>query len=224
MRSLFIVTASALSLAAAAQADFVDVQYTGTGVGYNVNVLSPGFNGNVFAGQILTTLTNSTAGPNYGNLNGNWIVFCCELPQYVNGASIPYEVLPVSSVPLAGPMGAAAATAISEVYFAAAGTQYGGDSDLAAAFQIAVWELALDYAGGPAGVGDLGVGNFQVSGTTAATDAYLAALLGAVGSGNTAAILGLGNESAQDFIIEVPAPGAIALLGVAGLVGRRRRA
>jgi hypothetical protein len=223
MRETLLMAAGAIALASAAQADFVDVAYAGQGVGQNVTVTSPMFSGNVFAGQIYLNLTNSTGGPNYPNLDGSWIVFCCELPQYVNSNSNPYEVLPVGNVPLTSPMGPLAANAIAEIYTAVAGAQYGIDADLAAAFQIAIWELSIDYAGGPAGLGDASTGNFQVTGMNAGTTAYLAAILAAVGNFNPAWIAGLANESYQDFIIELPAPGAVALLGVAGLIGSRRR-
>lgn len=223
MSKTLLIAVGAMALATAAQADFVDVAYTGQGVGQNVTVTSPNFNGGVFAGQIFLSLTNSTGGPNYPNLDGNWIVFCCELPQYVNSNSNPYEVVPVANVPLTAPMGAFAAAAIGDIYAAAGGAQYGNDADLAAAFQIAIWELSIDYAGGPAGIGDASAGNFQVTGMNAGTTAYLAALLAAVGNTSGAWIAGLANESYQDFIIELPAPGAVALLGLAGLVGTRRR-
>ncbi|MBL9141979.1 MAG: hypothetical protein JNK53_08955 [Phycisphaerae bacterium] len=218
-----ILAAGALSLASVAHADFVDVQYTGTGVGQNVNVTSPGFNGGVFAGQILLSLTNSTGGPNYPNLDGMWMVFCTELPQYVNGNVTPYEVLPVAALPMSNPMGAVREAAISDLYAAAAGAQYGIDADFAAAFQVAVWELSVDYVGGPSGLGDISAGNFQATGLTLAAEAYLNALLGAVGNTNGAWIAGLGNEFNQDFIIELPGPGALALMGIAGLAGTRRR-
>jgi xanthosine utilization system XapX-like protein len=39
-------------------------------------------------------------------------------------------------------------------------------------------------------------------------------------------LLGAGSEVVllTNFVVQVPAPGAIALLGISGLVGRRRRA
>lgn len=229
MRQLLPIScfaAGALALAGAAHADFVDVAYTGYGAGQNVTVTSTVFNGDVIAAQLFTTLTNSTGGPDYPNLNGNWILYCVELPQTVNGASTTYEAVSPELVPFSGPMGLVRASAIADLYAFANGAQYANDNDYAAAFQVAIWELSLDYAGGPASGADTTFGNFQVSGLTAGAQVYLNALMGAVGNTNGAWIAGLRNDTWQDYIIEIPTPGALALLGLAGLTtgARRRRA
>jgi hypothetical protein len=53
--------------------------------------------------------------------------------------------------------------------------------------------------------------------------------IGALGTSRTIRmqfLLGAGSEVVllTNFVVQVPAPGAIALLGISGLVGRRRRA
>ncbi len=122
MRTLVLLSAGTLALSSLAQADFVDVLFTGVGAGANVNVTSPVYNGGVFAGQLNLTLTNSSAGPNYGNLDGNRIGFCCELAQFVGG-NATYAAVPVSQAPMSAPMGAVRASAIADLYAYAAGAQ-----------------------------------------------------------------------------------------------------
>jgi MYXO-CTERM domain-containing protein len=125
-------------------------------------------------------------------------------------------------------MGATSADAIARMYFAAGGAQFGTDSDFAAAFQVAIWELAYDYDGTLGSI-DVTSGSFTGSGFSLQTDIYLAILLAAAANplGAQADLLGLSNGDWQDQILDVsggiPAPGAISLLGVAGLVGSRRR-
>jgi len=219
--------AGALVLSSAAQADLVTVLCTGTGAGRNVSVTHGTTTANVFAGQLRLTLTNSTG----QNVNGLWTSFCTELSQfiYINGAAQTYQVLPVSDLPIPGAgMGSTRANAVARMYAAAAATQYGTDADLAAAFQIAVWEITMDFDG-TAGSIDVGAGTFKGNGLTTAIQSNLTALFTAAAnlSGAQSTILGIGNSTYQDQLLDVttfiPAPGAVALLGLAGLVGARRR-
>lgn len=219
--------AGALVLSSAAQANLVTVLCTGTGAGRNVSVTHGTTTANVFAGQLRLTLTNSTG----QNVNGLWTSFCTELSQfiYINGAAQTYQVLPVSDLPIPGAgMGSTRANAVARMYAAAAATQYGTDADLAAAFQIAVWEITMDFDG-TAGSINTGAGSFKGNSLTAAIQSNLTALFTAAAnlSGAQSTILGIGNSTYQDQLLDVttfiPAPGAVALLGLAGLVGARRR-
>lgn len=219
--------AGALVLSSAAHADLVTVLCTGTGAGRNVNVTHGTTTANVFAGQLRLTLTNSTG----QNVNGLWTSFCTELSQfiYVNGAAQTYQVLPVSDLPIPGAgMGTTRANAVARMFAAAAGTQYGTNADLAAAFQIAVWEITMDFDGTSGSI-DIGAGTFKGNSLTAAIQSNLTALFAAAGNltGAQSTVLGIGNSTYQDQLLDVstfiPAPGAVALLGLAGLVGVRRR-
>jgi MYXO-CTERM domain-containing protein len=110
----------------------------------------------------------------------------------------------------------------------AGGSQYGANADLAAAFQIAVWEVANDYDGTAASL-SIAAGNLQGPSLSAAIVGNLTTLFAAAAntSGLGSQLVGLGNASFQDQIIDptaaIPTPGAVVMLGLAGLVGMRRR-
>lgn len=235
MRTPFVaLSLGALSLCSLASADFVDVVFTGTGAGSNVKVSSPVRNGDVFAGQVRMTLSNSTG----VDLNGNWIVYCTDLGQNISGGSTTYEVLPVASLPMGGGMGAAKAAAIGDLYAFAAGSQLSNATSnaLATAFQVAIWEIVHDFDANASGYGlDVTAGSFSATQTngsalSAAVMGHLASLFAAIGTTSGSTLLGLGHPSAQDQILEVsgfvPGPGVLAC-GAIGLVlggARRRRA
>jgi hypothetical protein len=218
-----LVAAAAVS---AAEASMVDVFCPGVGAGRNVTVTQGSTNYTVFAGQIRLVLSNSTGQP----FNTNWFSFCTELAQniHVNGPVRTYEVTAVSDLPTPGAgMGSARADALARMYFSANGAQFGTNADFAAAFQIAVWEIVNDFDGSLASL-DLTTGNFRGT-INAAISANFASLFAAAANagGNMNALLGLGNASFQDQILDVtngiPSPGAMALLALAGFTGLRRR-
>jgi hypothetical protein len=218
-----LVAAAAVS---AAEASMVDVFCPGVGVGRNVTVTQGSTNYTVFAGQIRLVLSNSTGQP----FNPNWFSFCTELAQniHVNGPVRTYEVTAVSDLPTPGTgMGTARADALARMYFSANGAQFGTNADYAAAFQIAVWEIVNDFDGSLASL-NLTTGNFRGN-INAAISANFASLFAAASTagGNMNALLGLGNTSFQDQILDVtngiPSPGAMALLALAGFTGLRRR-
>ncbi|MCE9619262.1 MAG: hypothetical protein K8R92_05085 [Planctomycetes bacterium] len=208
------------AICAAASATTVDVQFTGTGPGQGVNIVSPGFNGGVFAGVILINATNSSNTVAFQN--GAYAVFCCDLYQYANGGVNQYNVVPVSTMPTSAPMGAAAAQAINDMYVFAAGNQY-LTADYATAFQLAVWEVVTDFGFGL----DLSTGLVQASGYNGTVGAISSALFASINGLGNANIQGVSSIYHQDYIVEnsgnIPAPGAMALVGLAGLIGNRRR-
>lgn len=231
MRVLTIATVSTFALAGLAQADFVDLTYAGTGAGSNVAVYSPVRNGTVFAGQIYLTLSNSTG----LNLNGSWVSFCSDLGQNLSGGTNTYEIVGVDTLPIGDPMGAAKAQAIADMYSYAAGAQLSNtaSNNLACAFQLAIWEIIHDFDSNAANNGlDITSGLFHA--TKSNGDAFSATLMGhladffgAIGTHGGAQLLGLGNGSRQDQILEVsgfiPGPGALALGALAGVLGASRR-
>lgn len=203
------------AFATLANASTVDVTYNGMGASEVVTIVSPGYSGGVNCGQMLLTLANSGAG---NVANGNYIAFCADIYQGTNTGPNPYNILPVAALPMNAPMGAAAQAALEDLYSYANGAQYTNDAAYACAFQIAIWEIVNDL-----GNLDVGAGLFQASGLSGAASGYLTGMFAAIGLGNSADIVGLGSETYQDFIIEVPGPGAFGLVGLAGFVGARRR-
>ncbi len=207
---------AAAALCAGASATVVDITYNGMGYFETISITSPGYSGGVNAGQMLLTAANSSDTNAFAN--GSYISYCGDYYQNSNTGPNPYSVVGVDLIPNNAPMGAAKAAAIGELYAFAGGAQYGVDSAYACAFQLAIWEVIADY-----NTIDPSSGAFSASGYSAQAGIYLAALLGSLDGSGSANIVGLTNDTYQDFIVEVPGPGSLALIGVAGLVGARRR-
>lgn len=225
-----IAALAALAIAGIANADVIDARFTGTQKGSTVRVDSPYFDGNVFAGQLKHTLSNGPA-----ELNGNWITFCTDLAQHVTSNTREYDIVSVSMLPDNDPMGEAKAAAIRDLYIFANGSQLTTttSNDLATAFQLAVWEIVLDFNNNPeAGYGlSVTAGDFRARKTSGSplssgVMTQLNNLFGAIGDmpESPISILGIRSGDYQDQIIPVPAPGAAALagLGVLLVAGRRR--
>jgi hypothetical protein len=228
MRPIFAFCAGALALSSAANADFVDVVFTGTGAGQTVKISSAARTGSVFAGQLHHTISNGPAA-----LNGDWTTFCTDLAQIVPTSLSQFEVVSITLLPDGAPMGAAKAQAITDMYAYAAGSQLlvSTTNDLATAFQLAIWEVVTDYQiAGPSHNLDITAGGFSATmdnggALSAGISSHLAQLLGAVGSMGSADLLGIRSGSRQDQILNVvPGPSALAgLVAGFGVVGRRRR-
>lgn len=146
----------------------------------------------------------------------NFNTYCVEISQHVSGGNdYTYNVV------------SAAAHGFSPVQEALLGRlwwSYFADINSAvesSAFQVAVWEIALDsgldFAGGGLIV-DAPVD------TLALASSWLSAITNASYAGGAETIVVLENGSAQDQITVIPAPGVLALAGLGVLTaGRRRR-
>jgi hypothetical protein len=169
------------------------------------------------------------------------LTWCVELYQSVTiGSTYDFTEVPVESVPSAppGPMGLARATIVRDLFarWTDPVTQLvvGDPADRAAksaAFQLVLWEVTQENfsatdASGMVAQMSLGQGAFRSSPTSAATVWYdaMRASLG-VGGFQSVFVGGLAHDTAQDQVYgpRVPAPGAIAVLALAGLGARHRR-
>lgn len=170
-----------------------------------------------------------------------FIGWCIQLYQGITvGNSYTFNCVALELAPQAppapGPMGVLQANLMRDLFsrwidntgtVAAEGTLAATNAK-AAAFAIAIWEITHENFTG----GDLDTLKTQMSLTNGAFRANLSAdvagwyntIYASMGSGGwqTTFVEGLVNSTAQDQA-RIPAPGAFALLGLAGLVGSRRR-
>ncbi len=220
------------ALAPAAMADTVTVQYLGKGKGSNVRITWNGNSENLFAGQLRHELSNP-AGPTAISLVGEFRTFCSDLAQRVTSTPKTYTVLPVESVPGSSPMGIDIAAAIRSLYATAGFTAVlaTASNDYATAFQLAIWEIISDFnpGMGPASL-SLTSGNFSATKTdgsplssniTTLANGFLSSFSAMLPSSHQ--VLGLSSGTAQDQLVLIPTPGALAVLGLGGLMIARRR-
>jgi len=234
----FAVVAAAVVAAAAgaASADTVNVKFVGTGKGSNVKIIAPGVNQNVFAGQLKHEMSGGTG---LGAiLNGTYVTYCTDITQHVTSTTKSYTVVPIEDVPNVSPMGLSKADALRNLYSFGAGVQLtpAATNDFAAAFQLAVWEVVSDFNSN-LGVSSLSItdgtfkakstnGNALSSGITNQLNNLFAGIFNLPEGSAPVEIAGISHATAQDQIVTVPTPGALALAGLGGglLIKRRRKA
>ncbi|MFZ4572749.1 MAG: hypothetical protein ACOYN0_00035 [Phycisphaerales bacterium] len=142
--------------------------------------------------------------------------YCVEINQHVSGGNdYTYNVVSAAAHGFS-PVQEALLGRLWWSYFAQINTAVESS-----AFQVAVWEIALDsgldFAGG-------GLTINAPADTIALASSWLSAITSATYAGAAESIVVLENGSAQDQITVVPAPGVLALAGLGALAaGRRRR-
>lgn len=226
-----IVFAGLALAASSAQADIVDMHFTGVGRGQNVRITMGDASLNVFAGQLLHEVTS---GDGRGEaLLGTSPMFCTDLFQHVATQPTTYQITGLTGVPDSNPMGPRTASAIRDIFAAADGAQLQlqASSDLAAAFQLAVWEIVSDYDW-HAGRQSLSLSDgwfraAKMDGSPLAPGvlAGVASLFDAVGEGTAyEGLVALRSPTAQDQLAVIPSPISSAALGIAALslIARRR--
>lgn len=230
---IFALSCALAFATGAATADTVRLDFEGTGSGRNVRVTIGGDTFGTFAGQLIHSFSNGNGVA--AGLSGNRITFCSDLSQYVASGGATYNVTSIQNLPGSGPMGASKMQAIYDMYAAAAGSQMGANDDMAAAFQLAVWEVIYDYDPSNTSSLNLSSGNLKARNSLGLSLSstilnHAAGLFSAIGS-NAAqtGLLGFTNSSFQDQILQVqlvPIPMAViaglAGLGMVGYVRRRR--
>jgi hypothetical protein len=231
-RRIALTVATAAAVIAPAQAETVDVEFTGTGLGRSVRTHLDGHAQNVFAGQLRHAFSNGTE--QCSELDGAYLTFCTELTQDVTPHESPYECLPLEASPPTHAMGAVRAQALRDLYVFADGDQFataGTDEnrDVAAAFQIAVWEIVYDYDGTTASL-DVTDGNLRITQTndsplSMGITGYLDSFFGGLGTGaELPELFAVSHEQYQDQLVMIPLPLPLAMgaAGLAAVIWRRR--
>lgn len=221
------------AVAATAQADIVNMHFTGLGSGQRVRITAGERAMSTFAGQLLHNVTSADESWRLGI--GAQPFFCTDLYQSTSSSSKPFTISGLTDVPDGQPMSAQTALAVKSLFASAGQAQFDGNApdDLAAAFQLALWEVVSDYDS------QLGRSSLDIeSGWFRARDAggnslslavqdRLNTLFDAVADGERfhGEIIALRSPSAQDQLASIPTSGSIAslCLGLALAYGRRRR-
>lgn len=230
LKTMLIVTGAA---AAVASADTVNLRYLGAGRGETVRIYLDDHAMNVFAGQLRHEFTDGDG--ILQDYNGEQITYCTDLTQYVDRQGTEYEVRDLTELPDAPHiphMSAFQAQALRDLFAFAAGKQVSEsvDNAFAAAFQLMIWEIVWDLDDGE-GVNDLSLhyGNFRAKNRNGdslpnAIKNAFSNLRGALGMDtNDRTLIGLASDCAQDQLFQVPTPGSMALVGMAGLLAAKRR-
>lgn len=233
---LFGAAACALLASSVVRADTVDLRYVGVGKGQHVRLLLSGSSMDVWSGQIAHEFANGTG--QGAKLNGSRMTYCTDLWQHVSGDWTTYTLMDLADMPSPA-MGEDKAEAIGDVYLGSAGMRAGPgfNNDMAAAFQLAVWEILVDFDPN-AGRSSLSVadGDFEAAGSGGGAlgpgvTGFLDQFLDMVGTGKRGYdhVIGLASRGSQDQMVDVPvvplpsaAGMALAGLGATTLVRRRR--
>jgi hypothetical protein len=142
-----------------------------------------------------TFASSPTPGEKFGT-------FCLEPDQeFPSGANVAYSVINLESDPENGPMGAAKASAIRELW-GRFHTAIGNNNTNAAAFQIAVWEIVTDTGRNlSTGVFRAGAANPTETAIKNQAQSWLNQI---TGTGPKANLLALASPTDQDLVFEVP--------------------
>ena len=222
-----------VAVATAAHADIVDMHYTGLGSGHRVKIYAGHRPMNTFAGQLIHEVTRADESWPLGV--GAQPFFCTDLFQTASGRSNPFTISELTEVPDSQPMSASTALAVRSLFASASQSQFDthAPNDLAAAFQLALWEVVSDYDSrlGRSSL-DIESGWFRArdSGGNGLSDAVqdrLGTFFDAVAGGERfdGEIFALRSPRAQDQLTSIPTSGSTAslCLGLALAYGRRRR-
>lgn len=211
-------------VAAVASADTVQMHFGGALRGNNVSIrVNGGSSHNVFAGSVIHDIDEVRT-----------VTYCIDPDQWAATGTNIFERTSLDQALSHRSYSDEKASAIAELANLAGQDIWSeaGSRDLASAFQIAVWEVILDYnPGSGASSLNLGWGNFRAAGTNSSAlsgsvSSIVNQLFGGLqfGQTNTNHYEAYVNDRHQDFMTQVPAPGAavLALLGLPLIATRKR--
>jgi hypothetical protein len=184
-------------------------------------------------------MLDKSAGTGLGNIWPNGLIggFCIELHQWSPDTTLKYDVVALHEVNnsfMGGTMGLEKADYIAELWgrfynpaWANGGPYSSEEINKAEAFAAAIWEIIYeDLPTSPLGWdvtvdGSTGSHGFYAQNFDwAVANSWLHAL---TGCGPKAQLMAVVNDGKQDFIIQVPEPTTIFLLGLGGLAFLRKR-
>lgn len=220
----------------------VDIVRDGLGANAEVEVWGGGQAGSVAYSGVY--MLGKTAGSGEGDIwpDGQLGSFCMELNELAPDDTFTYDVVvleeaPVPTTFLGGAIGAAKATYLCELWgrffdpdWVGSGPFTSEQNSGAAAFAVAIWEIVYeDLPSSPLGWdatvdstdGDLGF--YAVGADADKANDYLHSLTGCGPKADLRAFVRCGS---QDYLVEVPEPATIALLGFSGVLSlvRKKRA
>ena len=199
--------------------------------GESVYVSSPSFNSTTSAGRFNWTVVAVADNDNPWSFHAGdkIITFCCELqgmgsnPHDYEFAESPKDV-PGSM----GGMGENKAKVLTSLFWNNYATAATGTKQEAAAFQMCVWEIVYETIAdinNPSASLDVGDGVITIDAVDDETDALANSWLENVylASQISDGLLGLANGQDQLYYVPVPAPVALAGVGLLGVIAGRKR-
>lgn len=214
----------------------VDIVHDGYGAGDGIAVWGADQYGTYAPAAVFRLYKTGDTGVGSTWRNGPIAGFCMELnqasPQYTTQYSVGMpDDMTVSYT--GGTLGTTKANYLRELwgrYYDPAWAQYGTGAEAnrsAAAFAAAIWEIVYENVPSAGSRWDVtvdstaGTGGFLALNVDAATANYW--LQSLTGSGPKVDLRAFSNCGSQDYLVAVPEPATIILLGLGGLCGLRRR-
>ncbi len=197
--------------------------YVGTGQGRDVRMSVGSLTMNVLAGQLKHEVFGGSGAAS--GLSGIYTTFCADAAEMVKYVETPYFLADIADLPKSAgwaSMGAEREQGVHDLFSVAGGSQLGAttDADLAAVFQVVLWEIIYDFNGQRSSM-DMGTGVMRVTETSGA--ALSGPMLTYINGFFDTIILVTAQQSGggQDQIMSpamIPLPNS-ALPGLAGMAG-----
>jgi hypothetical protein len=215
----------------------VDVLRSGHGANIPADVYGGGLTGQtVHTGVYMLNKTADTGAGSYWD-NGPIAGFCIELEEPSSSVTSTYDVVSVSDAynqTLNESMGIVKSGFLSELWgryydpsWSGDGPFTPGENTSAGAFAAAVWEIVYEdlptttFDWDVTSDGTPGIPGFAIDSVdSSVANAWLASLNG---NGPMAELAVFTNEGNQNYLVAVPEPTTMLLLGVGGVLGAMRR-